>query len=125
MSEQLSHTWWLILVSVTSSVAGQTVIKLGTGGSGRQRADSLAALVTTIVQSPLILLGLALYAAGALAWIAVLQRMDLGYAYPFLALNFVLITLVSVLFLGEVAPPLRWGGVALIVAGILVVARAG
>ena len=125
MTEQLSHTWWLILVSVTSSVAGQTVIKLGTGSSERQRADSLAALITTIAQSPLILLGLALYAAGALAWIAVLQRMDLGYAYPFLALNFVLITLVSVFFLGEVAPLLRWAGVALIVAGILVVARAG
>lgn len=27
MTEQLSHTWWLILVSVTSSVAWQMVIK--------------------------------------------------------------------------------------------------
>ena len=125
MIEQLSHTWWLILLSVTSSVVGQTVIKLGTRSPSQLRADGLAALITTIMQSPLILLGLALYAMGALAWIAVLQRMDLGYAYPFLALNFVLIALVSAFFLGEPVPLLRWGGIALIVAGILVVARAG
>jgi multidrug transporter EmrE-like cation transporter len=125
MIEQLSHTWWLILLSVTASVAGQTVIKLGTGQPGQARADGLLSLVITILQSPLILLGLVFYAVGALAWIAVLQRMDLGYAYPFLALNFVLITLASGLFLGEPVPLLRWAGIALIAAGILVVARTG
>jgi len=125
MLEQLQHTWWLILLSVTASVAGQTVIKLGAESPGQRHADSPLALIVTILQSPLILLGLVFYAVGALAWIAVLQRMDLGYAYPFLALNFILITLVSGLLLGEAVPLLRWAGIALIAAGILVVARTG
>ena len=39
-------------------------------------------------------------AAGALAWIAVLARLDLSVAYPFLALNFVLVTLSGRFLLG-------------------------
>jgi drug/metabolite transporter (DMT)-like permease len=126
MAEQLSQTWWLILLSVASGVAGQTVIKLGV-----ERPEAVAnsagpaGLLRTIVTSPLVLLGLFLYACGALAWIAVLRRMDLSYAYPFLALNFVLITLVSRFFLGEDVPLLRWAGIAVICVGILVVARSG
>ena len=126
MAEQLSQTWWLILLSVASGVAGQTVIKLGV-----ERPEAAAngagpeGLIRTIVTSPLVLLGLFLYACGALAWIAVLRRMDLGYAYPFLALNFVLIALVSRFILGEDVPLLRWVGIAVICVGILVVARSG
>lgn len=126
MAEQLSQTWWLILLSVATGVAGQTVIKLGV-----ERPDAVAnsagpaGLIRTIVMSPLVLLGLFLYACGALAWIAVLRRMDLSYAYPFLALNFVLITLVSRFFLGEDVPLLRWMGIGVICMGILVVARSG
>ena len=82
-------------------------------------------MLRTIVTQPLVLLGLMLYGCGALAWIAVLRRMDLSYAYPFLALNFVLITLVSRFFLGETVPLMRWAGIGIICVGILVVARSG
>ena len=61
--------------------------------------------------------------ASALAWIAVLSRLDLSVAYPFLALNFVLVTLVARFFLGESVPPLRWLGILVIIGGILLVAK--
>lgn len=126
MSEQLAQSWWLILISVASGVAGQTSLKFGvTQASGNPATDSLFSLLGLIARSPLVILGLVLYAIGALAWIAVLRRMDLSYAYPFLALNFVLIALVSQMFLGESIPPLRWVGIAAICAGILVIAYSG
>ena len=62
---------------------------------------------------------------GALAWIVVLSRWDLSYAYPFLALNFVLIALVSRLVLGESIPLIRWAGIAFICAGIVLISRSG
>jgi drug/metabolite transporter (DMT)-like permease len=68
-------------------------------------------------------LGLVLYGVGALAWIAVLARIDLSIAYPFLALNFVLVTLSSQFLLGENVPLLRWLGVLVICGGIILVAR--
>jgi drug/metabolite transporter (DMT)-like permease len=67
--------------------------------------------------------GLLLYGVGALSWIMVLSRMNLSYAYPFLALNFVLVALVSRLVLGESIPLMRWVGIALICAGIVAIAN--
>jgi drug/metabolite transporter (DMT)-like permease len=80
-------------------------------------------LILLILRSPLVLLGLGLYGIGALAWIVVLSRLDLSLAYPFLALNFVLIPLVSQFVFAETIPVARWMGIAVICVGILLVAR--
>ena len=124
MKKQIMEYWWLILLSVTAGVAGQTAIKLGVSQPGASdAAGSLGGLVGMILGSPLVILGLGLYGLGALAWIAVLSRMDLSLAYPFLALNFVLVALVSRFYLGESIPAMRWAGIAVICMGILLVAR--
>ncbi len=124
MKQQLADVWWLILLSISSGVAGQTMIKLGVSRPGATEATSnLISLVTLILRSPQILLGLVLYAMGALAWIAVLSKVNLSLAYPFLALNFVLIALVSYAFLGETIPAMRWIGTLILCVGILIVAQ--
>jgi drug/metabolite transporter (DMT)-like permease len=124
MREKMMQTWWLVLLSVASGVAGQTVIKLGVSQPGAAEAtQNLIALVTMILRSPLVLLGLMLYGIGALAWIAVLSRLDLSMAYPFLALNFILVTVSSRFLLGEEVPALRWLGILVICSGIWLVAR--
>lgn len=126
MAGELAQTWWLILISVASGVAGQTAMKIGVEQPGSAGIDrGIGGLILTILTTPLLLLGLGLYGIGALAWIAVLRRMDLSNAYPFLALNFVLIALVSRFILGESLPPLRWMGIGVICVGILLVARSG
>lgn len=115
---------WLILLSVVSGVAGQTFLKLGVSQPGAaDAAGGLLSLVTLIVRSPLVLLGLALYGVGAVAWIAVLARLDLSFAYPFLALNFVLVTLSSRFLLNESVPGMRWIGILVICGGIILVSR--
>jgi drug/metabolite transporter (DMT)-like permease len=53
----------------------------------------------------------------------VLSRTSLSFAYPFASLTYVVIVVVDRLVLGEEVPGLRWAGVALIIAGILAVAR--
>lgn len=125
MKTQLFSSLGLILLSVASGVAGQLALKVGVnrvGAAAVESAGPVATLVTTF-RSPLVWLGLALYGLGALAWILVLTRLDLSLAYPFLALNFVLIAIVSRLFLGETIPTLRWGGILVICFGILLIAR--
>ncbi len=113
-------------MSVASGVAGQTFLKLGlTRAGGDGSSDTLFSLIGLILRSPMVIGGLVLYGLGALAWIAVLRRMDLGYAYPFLALNFVLIALVSQWGLGETMPPIRWFGIGAICIGIILIANGG
>lgn len=116
--------WWLIALSISTGVAGQTAIKLGVSQpQAAGNASGIFALVNMILTSPWVLLGLTLYGVGAVAWIAVLARLDLSLAYPLLALNFVLITLSSRLILGETVPTMRWVGMLIICVGIVVVAR--
>ena len=124
MRAQMLQYWWLILLSVLCGVAGQTVIKIGVSQPGAaEAAAGFLPLVTMILRSPLVMLGLVLYALGALAWIAVLARVDLSVAYPALALNFILVTLSSHFLLGENVPGMRWLGVLVICSGIFLVAR--
>lgn len=124
MPSQLLTTFPLIALSIAMGVGGQTVIKIGVSDpTATAIVGGPAALVAFILRSPLVLLGLAMYGVGALSWVAVLSRLDLGYAYPFLALNFVLITLISWLILGEHVPGLRWVGLAFICVGIVLVAQ--
>lgn len=116
--------WWLIALSISTGVAGQTAIKLGVSQPHAEGSTSgIFALVNMILTSPWVLTGLTLYGIGAVAWIAVLARLDLSLAYPLLALNFILITLTSRLFLGETVPTMRWIGMLVICIGIVIVAR--
>lgn len=124
MNQLLLPSLGLIAISIATGVAGQTVIKMGVSKQGAGDAVSgPVELINMIVRSPLVLLGLFLYGIGALTWIAALTRLDLSVAYPFLALNFVLVALSSRVFLGEHIPWLRWAGILVICAGILLVAR--
>jgi len=124
MNRHHKEAWWLVLLSVAASVAGQTAIKLAVSHPGAiNETSNLLSLIVLIFQSPFLLVGFALYGVGALAWIAVLSRFDLSLVYPFLALNMVLVALVSMFFLGETIPVMRWGGIFLVCAGILIVAR--
>lgn len=123
MNPQVAASLGLIGLSIITGVVGQTAIKMGISRPGTaEGADGLVGLVKMILSSPLVLLGLCFYGVGALAWIAALTRLDLSVAYPFLALNFVLIALSSWLVLNERIPLLRWAGIAVICGGILLVA---
>jgi multidrug transporter EmrE-like cation transporter len=121
-SRDLLTSIGLILFSALTGVAGQTVLKIGVTRAG-STPDAGIAFLLTAFRSPFVWLGLAFYGLGALSWILVLSRLPLSVAYPFLALNFVLVALSSRLFLGETIPLLRWGGIGLIVIGILLIAR--
>jgi undecaprenyl phosphate-alpha-L-ara4N flippase subunit ArnE len=60
-----------------------------------------------------------LLAIAMVVWLNVLQRLPLSLAYPMLSLNFVLITLCAHWFFHERITFRHWGGVAFIIAGIV------
>lgn len=67
---------------------------------------------------------LVLYGVTTIAWVWVLQKIDLGRVYPLMALAFVLVPLGSHIVLGERFQPQYFVGVALIILGIVVAVRA-
>jgi multidrug transporter EmrE-like cation transporter len=116
----------LILISVTFAAVAQVTLKAGmnhvTDANGGQLAltgESLKQIATNVW----VWAGLAIFAVSAVLWLFALSRASLSFAYPFAALGYVIIVAASILFLGEHVPPLGWVGVALIVAGILLIAQ--
>ncbi|MFJ2362168.1 4-amino-4-deoxy-L-arabinose-phosphoundecaprenol flippase subunit ArnE [Pseudomonas sp. NPDC087697] len=73
--------------------------------------------------SPWLWLALASLGFGLLVWLLVLQRLEVGVAYPMLSLNFVLITLTAHFVFHETIDRRHWIGVALIIAGVVLLGR--
>ncbi len=116
----------LVAISIVSSVSGQVFLKVGMSQIGFLDSQHMAAplqVFSRVLTNPMVIIGLACYGLGAAAWLLVLSRLDLSYAYPFLAANFVLITVASRVLLGETVPLMRWFGVAVICLGVLMVSR--
>jgi multidrug transporter EmrE-like cation transporter len=87
-------------------------------------AGTFASSLVQLGRQPFFLTGLALYIAGALIWFRVISTENINSSYPVLVgLTFLLVTLGSVVLLKEPLSPLKIFGLALIFAGILVIAR--
>jgi multidrug transporter EmrE-like cation transporter len=56
----------------------------------------------------------------AVCWMLAIERLEVGYAFPFMALSFVLVPLGSMVLFGERMPPMQLLGLGLIVAGVSV-----
>jgi multidrug transporter EmrE-like cation transporter len=124
----MGKTLILILVSVSLGVAGQLCLKAGMDRVGGLTGGNLEALVRTalnVLMTPLVLVGLTLYALAAVFWLIVLSKMDISLAYPMLALTYVLIPLAAQFILGEQMPTLRWFGIGIIFFGVAVVSQSG
>ena len=65
-----------------------------------------------------------LYGVTSIAWVWILQRVELGKVYPLMALAFVLVPMGSYFAFGERFQVQYFLGVALIVLGIVVALRA-
>jgi drug/metabolite transporter (DMT)-like permease len=117
----------LILLSVTFAAVAQLTLKHGMNGVNDRLAPARfgvdARSLRVLIATPAIYAGLFLFGLSALVWLVVLSRASLSFAYPFAALTYVLILLFDLFILDETVPPLRWAGVALIVAGIFLVSR--
>lgn len=75
------------------------------------------------LRSPWLWAALLCLGLGLLVWLLVLQRLEVGIAYPMLSLNFVLVTLVARLVFHEPIDGRHWLGVALVIAGVVLLGR--
>lgn len=116
----------LILASITLSSFAQILMKLGMSSKPVQLAisdQSIWKAGMTVATSVPVLAGLLAYGVGALIWLAVLSKVDVSLAYPFVSLGFVMVVLLSALLLGEHITPMRLIGLGFIVLGVVLVGR--
>jgi drug/metabolite transporter (DMT)-like permease len=103
----------LLVAVVAGMSAGQILFKLAAG------QGSLA----QILLSPIFLGAVVLYGLITILWVMALREIDLSRAYPFIAATYIMVPAASVLILGEKVGPMYFGGVVLIVAGVILASK--
>jgi len=85
--------------------------------------NSILSNTVNILFNPWVFFGLAMMVVSMGSHLVVLSRVEISFAYPFLGLSFVLVTLWGYYALGEDVSILRVVGVSLICLGVVLVAR--
>jgi len=109
----------MLIVSVSLGAAGQLCLKHGVNLLGPNVGPLQ---VIRGIFTPYVFMGFVCYGLSSLVYLWVLSKLSLSFAYPFVALSFVMVVVLSWWLLGEDLPPLRIVGVALIMFGVLTVA---
>lgn len=113
----------LIVASVSLSALAQLALKIGTNTAATARAMSSDGEIASLLRSPMVFVGLGLYAFGAMLWLFVLGRVPLSLAYPFVGMGFILTMLAGAFYLQESVSPARIAGTLFIAIGCVLVAR--
>lgn len=112
---------WLVIISVVLAGSGQLVFKAALNGMGELTLS--LEMFLGLATNPVLLLGLGIYGLSALLWLLALMRAELSFAYSFLSLSYLIVLLGGGLLFQEEITGERLPGFALIILGILIVAR--
>jgi multidrug transporter EmrE-like cation transporter len=107
--------YWLVLAAaITTSMVGQTLLKAGAAAP-----DFLAQLF-----DPRTMVGLCLYGGAALLYIVALRRIPMSVALPCTAISYVAAALIGHYGFAEPMGAVQVGAIAMICAGVVVLALA-
>jgi drug/metabolite transporter (DMT)-like permease len=117
-------TYVLIFLMVLFAPLGNVLLSKGMKDIGSAKTWALADgfhILGRILASGYIWLGIACLLAFFVAYMLVLTWADYSYVQPASAFSYAVVALLSYFLLGEVVPPLRWAGIAVICMGVFVV----
>jgi len=110
----------LILLSIIIGSIAQILLKTGMNNYGKitPGIDMILA-----VFHPLVFTGLLMYFISATFWIIVLSKVEVSFAYPFGAINYVIVGFLSWLLLNESLNSLRLLGIGIIISGVYIISK--
>jgi multidrug transporter EmrE-like cation transporter len=114
-------SYFLVVMTVLLTVAGQFLIKWQVGLAGALPASAPGKLqfVAALLMRPWVLAGLAAAFAASVCWMLAMTKLPLSHAYPFTAAAFVFVVFGGAWLFSEPLGGYRIAGVALIVAGVI------
>ena len=109
-----------ILLSVLLGSGGQLMLKYGTRLALAREA--LTGALAGYLTNPYMWSALFLYGISTVLWVYSLSKVELSYAYPMVALGYVVVCGFSVLLFQETMTGLRIAGLFVIVLGVVMIA---
>jgi len=107
-----------VVFSTIFGICGQLMLK-----RGMLRTPSNRSIFVYMATSPWVVGGLVVYGLGVLNWLMALSRLELSYVYPFASLSYVGIILGSYFVFKENISRLRFLGILIIIAGVLITSQ--
>ncbi|NCO41359.1 MAG: EamA family transporter [Armatimonadetes bacterium] len=123
VKQLLGNPLCLILAAVSLGAVGQLLLKTGMDAARAVAGDSTLDLLRHGFLQPRVLGGFLLYGVSSVLWMLVLSKQQLSFAYPMIAVGYVVVVFLSWLLLKEEVGLLRVSGLALICLGVALVAR--
>ena len=118
-------TFALILTGVILNACAQLLLKAGTNALGTITLNwqNWFGVFVKVFSQPPIIAGLGCYGVSVIIWIISLSRTDVTVAYPMLSIGYVISAIGAWLFLGELVSPQRMLALAVIIVGVILLAR--
>jgi drug/metabolite transporter (DMT)-like permease len=125
MTRTLDHLYILAMILFTAY--SQVVMRWQVSLAGALPPTTIGKIgfVTSLLLNPWVLTGIAASFLAGVAWMLALSKFELSYAYPFVSLIYILVLASGVLLFRDSLTAGKALGTAVIVAGILIVAKAG
>ncbi|MDR0310870.1 MAG: DMT family transporter [Acidobacteriota bacterium] len=117
-----------IILATGSAALGQILLKRGMMEVGSLENYAPMALISYFwhaLCNPYVILGTILNAIFYFAFLAVLSWTHVTVALPLTAIEYGFAAILAVLVLKERVPPVRWAGIALVVLGVIFIAKGG
>jgi multidrug transporter EmrE-like cation transporter len=114
-----------IALTVLLTAYGQLAIKwqVGLAGPLPETVDQKLLYFARLLLNPWVVSAIAAAFAAMICWMGAMTKFELSKAYPFMALNFVLVGAASIWLFDEQLSAAKVAGVALIVVGLVVLSR--
>jgi multidrug transporter EmrE-like cation transporter len=120
-------TWLLLLGGVALNAAAQLLLKAATRTSGILVSDSGELswnAVAQLARTYPLWIGLSFYGVSVVLWLGALSRVPVSVAYPMLSAGYVVNAIAAAFLFGEALSVPKVLGILLIIAGVVVLARA-
>jgi len=116
-----------ILFTVTTNAAAQIMLKHGMGSFAQLSLASgnVPLKLLQVFFSPWVFAGLVMFVVSTVSHLYVLSKVELSFAYPFLSLAYVMVTLFAFFVFHEDVNAWRIGGLAFICVGTVLIAQSG
>ena len=119
-TESTVAPWLALAGAIGASQVGQVLLKAGATGLP-ETGSALGGLVAQLLRWPTVI-GLGFYGGGVLLYVVALRRIPMSVALPCTAISFVAATAAGVLAFGEPVGARHAAGLALICAGVVLLA---
>ena len=117
--------WSMVALTVLLTTYGQLVIKWQVMKQANAPFDFMSGWppVLLLLLRPWVISALAAAFLASLCWMVAMSRLELSRAYPFMALNFLLVGALAVPMFGEPLTRGKIAGIGLVIVGLIVLSR--